>query len=166
MLRSRWQTRREGAERCATDCRHPQGDHPRILEGGSRALKAGKELGVEVTYKGPLKEDDLKQQIDLVQSFVAQRVSGIVLAPLNDKALRGPVNSAVRSNSSRGHRLGAQGKAHTSFVATDNEKAGALVAERMGALLAPKRRGYRARAVIVLRYQEGSASTANRKRLY
>ena len=51
------------------------------------AVKAGRELGVEIVWKGPLKEDDLKSQIDVVQSFTAQGVSGIVLAPLNDKAL-------------------------------------------------------------------------------
>src|SRR5688572_31236017 len=51
------------------------------------AVKASKELDVEIVWKGPLKEDDLKSQIDLVQSFVAQRVSGIALAPLNDKEI-------------------------------------------------------------------------------
>ena len=51
------------------------------------AVKAAKELDVEIVWKGPLKEDDLKAQIDVVQTFVAQGVSGIVLAPLNDKAL-------------------------------------------------------------------------------
>ena len=51
------------------------------------AVKASQELRVEIVWKGPLKEDDLRAQIELVQSFVAQRVSGIVLAPLSDKAL-------------------------------------------------------------------------------
>src|SRR5579862_7777030 len=53
------------------------------------AEKARRELGVTMLWKGPLKEDDLKSQIDIVQSMVAQGVSGIVLAPLNDKALVG-----------------------------------------------------------------------------
>src|SRR5262245_62353626 len=58
------------------------------------AVKASRELGVDVTWKGPLKEDDLKGQIDVVQSFTAQGVSGIVLAPLNDKGLGGAVKGA------------------------------------------------------------------------
>ena len=61
------------------------------------AVKASKELGVEIIWKGPLKEDDLKSQIDLVQSFTAQGVSGIVLAPLNDVALGSSVKGAVRA---------------------------------------------------------------------
>src|SRR5689334_20581204 len=32
------------------------------------AVKASRELGVNVIWKGPLKEDDLKAQIDVVQS--------------------------------------------------------------------------------------------------
>jgi ribose transport system substrate-binding protein len=45
-----------------------------------------------------------------------------------------------------------------SFVATDNEKGGAMAADRLGELLGGKGR------VLVLRYQEGSASTEARER--
>lgn len=122
------------------------------------AAKAGKELGVEVIWKGPLKEDDLKQQIDLVQSFTAQRVSGIVLAPLNDKALAKAVKDATRS------KIPVvvidsdlAGDAHASFVATDNRAAGKLAGERMVELLG------KGGKVVLMRYQEGSASTTNRE---
>src|SRR6188508_3172521 len=59
------------------------------------AVKASRELGVEIVWKGPLKEDDLKAQIDVVQSFTGQGVSGIVVAPLSDKGLAGSVKAAV-----------------------------------------------------------------------
>jgi ribose transport system substrate-binding protein len=122
------------------------------------AVKASKELDVEVVWKGPLKEDDLKQQIDLVQSFTAQGVSGIVLAPLNDKALVKSVKDATRSKIPVVVFDSAlQGKNHSSFVATDNRKAGALAGERMSKLLDGKGK------VLILRYQEGSASTSNRE---
>src|SRR3990172_5046248 len=62
------------------------------VEAGAR--KAGEELGVEIIWKGPLKEDDRAQQIAIVQQFVASGVSAIVLAPLDDTALRTPVRSA------------------------------------------------------------------------
>src|SRR5690349_21817342 len=58
------------------------------------AVKAAKESDVEIVWKGPLKEDDLNAQIDVVQSFTAQGVAGIVLAPLSDKALVNPVKQA------------------------------------------------------------------------
>lgn len=123
------------------------------------AVKAGRELDVDIVWKGPLKEDDLKQQIDLVQSFTAQRVSGIVLAPLNDKALVKPVKDAARSKIPVVVFDSAlSGDQHISFVATDNVKAGKLAGERLAKLL-----GHQGK-VALLRYQEGSASTANRER--
>ncbi len=122
------------------------------------AVKAARELDVEIVWKGPLKEDDLKQQIDVVQSFVARKVDGIVLAPLNDKALRAVVKSAkdasipvvVFDSALAGDDM-------VSFVATDNLAAGKLAGERMAKLLGDKGK------VAVLRYQEGSASTAQRE---
>lgn len=123
------------------------------------AAKASKELGVEIVWKGPLKEDDLKQQIEVVQSFVAQGVSGIVLAPLNEKGLVPPVNDAVAAKVPVViFDSDLQGDAWTSFVATDNLAAGKLAGERMGKLLGGKGK------VVVLRYQEGSASTALREK--
>ncbi len=123
------------------------------------AIKASREVDVEIVWKGPLKEDDLKAQIDVVQSFVAQGVSGIVLAPLSDTALRSPVKAAV----SAGIPVvvfdsDLQGEEHSSFVATDNVQAGKLAAEHMAKALGGKGN------VVVLRYQVGSASTANRER--
>ncbi|HET7545135.1 MAG TPA: substrate-binding domain-containing protein [Polyangiaceae bacterium] len=122
------------------------------------AEKAAREVSVEVIWKGPLKEDDLKSQVDLVQSFTAQGVSGIVLAPLNDTALGAPVKAAsdakvpvVIFDSD------LKDKSYVSFVATDNRAAGRLAGERMGKLLGGKGN------VLVLRYQEGSASTNHRE---
>lgn len=123
------------------------------------AVKASKELGVSVVWKGPLKEDDLKAQIDVVQTFVAQGVSGIVLAPLNDKALASPVKAAVEAKIPVVvFDSDLQGQAHASFVATDNVAAGRMAGEHLASLLGDKGK------VVLLRYQEGSASTANREK--
>src|ERR1019366_6234945 len=59
------------------------------------AVKAARELDIDGVWKGPLREDDLKAQIDVVESFVAQGVGGIVLAPLSDKGLVGSVKAAT-----------------------------------------------------------------------
>lgn len=123
------------------------------------AEMAAQEIGnVTLIWKGPLQEDDLKSQIDIVQSMIAQGVSGIILAPLNDKALVNPVKAAgeakipvVIIDS------GLQGKDYASFVATDNLGAGAQAAQHLSKSLGGKGK------VLVLRYQEGSASTAARE---
>nr|MBC8469226.1 substrate-binding domain-containing protein [Planctomycetota bacterium] len=64
------------------------------------AVKAEQELkgagvDVEIIWKGPLKEDDRESQIRVIEDFVTRGVSGIVLAPLDDMALRVPVKNAV-----------------------------------------------------------------------
>jgi len=122
------------------------------------AAKAAGELGVTPIWKGPLKEDDLKSQIDIVETMVAQGVSGIVLAPLNDKGLVAAVRGAKAAKIPVVVFDSAlQGDDFVSFVATDNAGAGARAAEQMARLLGNKGK------VLVLRYQEGSASTAARE---
>jgi ribose transport system substrate-binding protein len=123
------------------------------------AVKASKELDVDIVWKGPLKEDDLKAQIDVLQTFVAQGVSGIVVAPLNDTALRAPVKDAVQKKIPVVvFDSDLQGDDHVSFVATDNQAAGKIAGDAMGKALDGKGN------IIVLRYQEGSASTQNREK--
>ncbi len=121
--------------------------------------KAAEEDGLDAVWKGPLKEDDLKAQIELVQSFVAQKVAGIVLAPLSDKALVSPVKAAKAGGIPVVIFDSAlQGEEHDAFVATDNLAAGKLAAEEMVKTLGGKGK------VVVLRYQEGSASTMEREK--
>jgi ribose transport system substrate-binding protein len=55
------------------------------------AMKASMELNVEIIWKGSQKEDDRAQQITVVEDFVNRGVDGIVLAPLDDRALLRPV---------------------------------------------------------------------------
>jgi ribose transport system substrate-binding protein len=121
-------------------------------------VKASRELDIDLVWKGPLKEDDLKSQVDLFDSFVAQRVSGILLAPLNDKALIASVNRAGAANIPVViFDSGLSGGNFVSFVATDNRAAGRLGGEHLVKLLGGKGK------VVVLRYQEGSASTRERE---
>ncbi|MHC4388988.1 MAG: ABC transporter substrate-binding protein [Planctomycetota bacterium] len=122
------------------------------------AVKAGQELDVEVIWKGPLKEDDRESQIRVMEDFTTRGVSGIVLAPLDDTALRRPVTDAVRA----GIPVviidsGLKSEDYTSFVATDNYIGGRKGGEHLAKILGGKGK------VIMLRYQEGSASTMNRE---
>jgi ribose transport system substrate-binding protein len=129
------------------------------VEAGAR--KAGAEFGVEILWKGPLKEDDRAQQIGVVQQFVSSGVSAIVLAPLDDTALRTPVKSAAEHNIPviifDSALKGEAGKDFLSFVATNNFHGGEIGGEELVRLLGGKGK------VVLLRYAEGSASTAERE---
>jgi ribose transport system substrate-binding protein len=122
------------------------------------AARAARELGVDIIWKGPQKEDDRAQQITVVEDFVTRGVDGIVLAPLDDRALMRPVSDAAREGIPVVIIDSAlQGSAFVSYVATDNYKGGVMAARRLGALLGGKGR------IFLIRYQEGSASTVQRE---
>jgi ribose transport system substrate-binding protein len=127
------------------------------------AIKAQRELAaagvtIEVIWKGPLKEDDREQQVQVVENFIGRHVDGIVLAPLDNKALVAPVETAVRG------KIpvvvidsGLVSTAQASFVATDNREGGRIAARNLGRLLG----GHG--SAIMLRYAVGSASTEERE---
>ena len=122
------------------------------------ALKAGAELGVEVIWKGPAREDDRDDQIKVVEDFVTQKVSGIVIAPLDDTALVRPLKEAKEA----GIRVtiidsGLNWDGYESFAATDNTHGGEMAAEELSRLLGGKGK------IVMMRYVEGSASTRQRE---
>lgn len=124
------------------------------------ALKAAADLGnVEVVWQGPQKEDDRLQQIQLVQNAVAAKVDGIVLAPLDARALVKPVEEAV----AKGIPVvvmdsGLESSKIAGYVATDNYHGGVLAAKRLGELLKGEGK------IILLRYAVGSESTEQREK--
>ena len=129
-----------------------------VHAGAIKAESELEELGVEVIWKGPLKEDDRESQIRVVEDFITRGVSGIVLAPLDDVALRMVVKDAVN----KGIEVviidsGLKSEDYVSFVATDNYLGGRKGGEHLAGILGGKGK------VIMLRYHEGSASTKNRE---
>ena len=119
---------------------------------------AGREMGVDILWKGSLKEDDREAQISVVENIITRGVDGIVLAPLDDAALRRPVDEAMRSGIPVAiFDSGLQGDNYISYVATDNFKAGQLAGQYMAKLLEGKGN------IAVLRYAEGSDSTTKRE---
>jgi ribose transport system substrate-binding protein len=131
-----------------------------IHAGAVKAEQELKEAGldVEVIWKGPLKEDDRESQIRVMEDFITLGVSGIVLAPLDDTALRRPVKDAVNNEIPVVIiDSGLKSEDYVSFVATDNYVGGRKGGERLAEIMGGKGK------VIMLRYQEGSASTMERE---
>lgn len=127
------------------------------------AIKAKQELAargvdVQIIWKGPLKEDDREQQVQVVENFIGRQVSAIVLAPLDKRGLVAPVEAAVRGKIPVIIIDSAlESKAPASFVATDNREGGRIAARHLGQLLGGKGNA------IMLRYAVGSASTEERE---
>lgn len=125
------------------------------------AERAGKELGVDISWQGPLREGDREGQIKVVEQFVSDGVAGIVLAPTDDKALLRPARRAAAKGIPvvifDSPLAGELGKDFVALVATDNKKAGHMGGRRLAELLGGKGK------VVLLRYQENSASTDQRE---
>jgi ribose transport system substrate-binding protein len=115
-------------------------------------------VATRIIWQGPLKEDDRDTQIQVVENFVTRGVAGIVLAPLDARALVRPVDEAVAV----GIPVvivdsGLESERIASFVATDNYRGGVMAAQWLAERLGDS--GH----VVLLRYAVGSASTEQRE---
>ncbi len=123
------------------------------------AEKAGKELGVQILWRGPNDETDVAGQIAIMENFIAQKVDAIVLAPCERKALvpvaqeaqkRGipviVVDSALEPNIA------------DSFIATDNFKGGYKAGEKLAELIGKEGK------VGIVQAIPGAASVQERER--
>jgi ribose transport system substrate-binding protein len=156
--------RQRGSERSLTIAVIPKGTTHEFWKSiHAGAIRAARELSaqgppVQIVWKGPLREDDREQQIQVVEGFLSQGIQGIVLAPLDSRALVRPVEEARRAGVPTVIiDSGLESDVMVSFVATDNRKGGRLAADRLGEVLGGRGE------VLLLRYAEGSASTAERE---
>ena len=124
------------------------------------ARQAGEEFGAEITFRGPQRESDRDEQINVVQGFLNKQVDGICLAPLDADALVRPVQEARRGNVPVvvfDSGLNASKDDIVSYVATDNFRGGQLAADTMAKALDEQGN------VVLLRYNKGSESTHQRE---
>jgi ribose transport system substrate-binding protein len=125
------------------------------------AEQAGKDFGVNITFKGPVQEDDRAGQITLVNQFVSDNVDGIVLAPLDDTALLPPVQAATAKKIPviiiDSALKGDVGKDFVCYVGTNNRLAGKMGGDELAKILGGQGKYF------LLRYLEGSASTSERE---
>ena len=131
----------------------------KAVEAGAR--EGAKEAGVEMVWKGSLKEDDPAQQIRIVEQFVSEGVGGIVLAPIDDTALKRPVAAAMQKGIPvvimDSPLKGEPVKDFVSTVSTNNHRGGEMAGEQLGKLLDGKGK------VVLFRYIEVCASTGQRE---
>ncbi|MBP1769731.1 MAG: Periplasmic binding protein domain protein, partial [Candidatus Aminicenantes bacterium] len=122
------------------------------------ALTAARELGVEIVWKGPLKEDDRNEQVQIVETLAGSGVDALVLSPLDDRALVRPVAEARRAGiPTVVFNSALQSEEHAAFVSTDNVLGGALAARAVGRLTGGRGR------LIMVRVKAGVEGTAKRE---
>ncbi|MDX2030025.1 MAG: substrate-binding domain-containing protein [Blastocatellia bacterium] len=119
---------------------------------------AGKDLDVNIIWKGPASETDITGQVNIVEDMINQRVDGIVLAPSQGDSLVPVVDRAQRSGIPVTiFDSGISTENYISYVSTDNRQGGAVAARRMGEKLGGKGK------VAILGVKKGSVSTDERE---
>ncbi|MCC6679687.1 MAG: substrate-binding domain-containing protein [Phycisphaeraceae bacterium] len=124
------------------------------------AQQAADELGVKIRWEGTLGETEIAEQNKIIENMINLGVDGIVLAPLNTRAMRKNVQAATDAGIPVVIMDSAvEGDAQVSFVATDNHKGGVVAAEGMKQFLGGDLNGKR---LLVQRYVQGTGSTEAR----
>lgn len=126
---------------------------------GAGAKKAGQDLDLNLMFRGPYEEDSQDTQIALIHNGIRQRVDAIVLAPTHQAKLIPAVKKAVE----QGIKVvvidsAMDGNYHSTFIASDNYRAGQKAAEYM------RDRVNGPGELLMLRFVQGNLSTDNREK--
>ncbi|MCC6536124.1 MAG: substrate-binding domain-containing protein [Bryobacterales bacterium] len=122
------------------------------------AIKAAGEHGYRVEWNAPTLEVDASRQIEIVESMVNRKLKGVVLAPVDRKALVAIVERGARE----GVPVAVFDSAldtdrRVSYVATDNTEGGRIAARRVAELLGGKGK------VAIIGFMPGSGATMERE---
>jgi ribose transport system substrate-binding protein len=131
-----------------------------VQKGLLAAQKEAQDAGINLTvdWQGPPNETDRAAEIQLVENYTAQKLDGIILCPMDFKALVAPSDKArhagiplVIVDSSLDY------SDIVAFVGTNNHSAGVLAAKELAKEMGDKGN------VILMRFVAGSASTNDRE---
>ncbi len=122
------------------------------------AQQAADDLGISIRWEGTVTETAIAEQNQIIENMITMGVQGIALAPLNARAMRRQVETAVNAgipvivfDSS------IEGDSHSAYVATDNKQGGRLAAEHLASLLEEGKT-----RVMAMRFIQGAGSTEER----
>lgn len=123
----------------------------------SGAEQAGKELGIEIYFRGLADESDVAAQAYLIDSVVKQHCKALVLAPNSPQRAQDIAMLKAQGIPTVYIDRDSAGSPAAGVVATDNFKAGLLAGKEMGKVLHGKGR------VAILRLKKGIVSTSQRE---
>ena len=121
------------------------------------AKEAGKDYGYDILWNGPDRETNSAGQIEIINNFIASKVDGVVMAPVDRTALVPSVDQlATLGIPCVIIDSGLDDVNFLSIASTDNYQGGVLAAEQLGQALGGKGN------VLVVRHIAGSHATIKR----
>src|ERR1044071_3124832 len=127
------------------------------------ARKAGKDLGINVPELGAQAETDVNGQISILENAVAGNPAAVVIAPTEAKALGKPIDEAASKVKVIGIDSGADSKAFTSFLTTDNVQGGRVACDGLAAAIGAANGGKVEGTVALITALPGAGSLEQRK---
>jgi ribose transport system substrate-binding protein len=122
------------------------------------ALTAAREFGVRLVWKGPLRETDRNEQLQIVETLTGSGIDALVLSPIDDRALLRPVaEAAALGIPTVVFNTALAGGVSIAFISTDNFQGGVLAAREVGRLTGGRGR------LILMRVTEGVEGTLKRE---
>ncbi|HTB62693.1 MAG TPA: substrate-binding domain-containing protein [Opitutales bacterium] len=131
-----------------------------VKKGIDVATKEATDAGIKLTvdWNGPPSENDRPAEIQLMETYIAQKLDGIILCPMEFNALVAPTDKARHAGIPVVIVDSALNYSDiVSFVGTDNHNAGILAGKELAQEMGDKGN------VIVMRFKTGSASTNDRE---
>lgn len=101
------------------------------------AQKAGKNLGVKILVYAPSKADNVAEQKRILEDLVTTGVDGVVLAPANTEAVKGPVQDLINAGIPvvYDNTMGPSDVNYLTFVGIDSTEAGVAIGKEIGELM-------------------------------
>jgi len=95
------------------------------------AIKAGKELGITITWEAPTSNDG-KKQVELIENLIQYKVDGILISCNDAELLKEPIDKAIKAGIKVG-TLDSDCPASNRifYVGTNNKEAGEVCAQTM-----------------------------------
>ena len=95
------------------------------------ARKAGEKLGVKILTYAPTRADNVEEQKRILEDLVTTGVDGVVLAPANTEAVRGPVLDLIKAKIPvvYDNTMGPSDIDYLSYIGVDNIEAGKIIGE-------------------------------------
>jgi ribose transport system substrate-binding protein len=122
------------------------------------AVKAARELNVDLVWNGPAAETDFNGQLQIVDAMINRRVDAVLVAPIDRKMMVSSVERAAREKIPVViFDSGLDSDNFVSQVSTDNFNAGEIAAERIGTLLKGKGK------IAIVKVVPGAGSTMARE---
>ncbi len=124
------QEKQNKVDRIAIVSKGYQHEFWRTVEAGAK--QAADELGIEISYIGPEKESEIGKQVSMVENEVLKKPTALLLAALDQNALRPIAQKVVDSGTILvTFDSNIAGGIESSFVATDNIQVGVKAAQKM-----------------------------------